>query len=283
MKASPLPLNVASGLPDEADSAVPGVGRFPEETIEHHSALRHGRHYGRAACLAHMTAMRLHQALPEPPDRLGILCNGGPWHVQSAWNLASRAYEAGPDFINPLVFPATLVSATPAAAAAAVGAHAFAYAVGHDRLAFFDVLGRAAQAVRHNLADCVFALAVSASGGIWSRAADRAGLPEPLDVAIGFALTSPGRPGQLQLLAAGWGEPAVPDVDRYEAAWTGSRMACRWKTPLAHGDALGASGAVLCVAAARDHQNKPEALRRRPFVVVAREDLRYGHAVMQWC
>lgn len=285
MRSNQFSIIVETGFQlGQGESACPGVGRLTDTEIESASRIRHARYYGRAACLAAATASRLHKRLPNAPQSLGILCNGGPWNLQSSWNFITRAREAGPSFVNPLQFPSTLVSATATTSAAATGAHAFAYIVGHDHFAFFEVLRRATQAIRHGLADQVFAIGISTGGKHIARAARGAQLSEPLDVALGFAVGSDRQTSGRYLLEAGTDEGRIanyPSAQFYEAYLYDGHMSFCVPTPLANGEALGATGAVLIAAAARHHESLLVDERSRDFVVTLRKGKKFAMAVLR--
>jgi hypothetical protein len=270
---------------DDGQRDFPGVGTLTDTHIEGNASIRHPHYQGRAACLSASTATRLLKRLPNERGRLGVLCNGGPWNLQSSWNFIARAREAGPSFVNPLQFPSTLVSATATIAAAASGAHAFAYVVGHDHFAFFEVLQRAAQAVRHGVANTVLALGICTGAMQIKEAAKRARLSmDPLDVALGFAVGSVVIPPDMYLLDARMDDRNIRDHSSavfYEAKRDRGELSFPIRTPLVNGEALGATGAVLIAVAAGYHRTLSTSDRMRDFVVTFRDRKKFAMAAFR--
>ena len=220
---------------------------------ERDSGVKHARLLGSAACFAALAGRELLQRIG--PRETGLICTGGPWALAANSAFIDRAGKAGPELINPLQFPATLVSATATAVGSLLHAHAFACVIGHDRLAFFEALRRASSSIRHGFAAQVLVLAPSSSDSFIEAARKRAGIDRPsLDVSIGFGIGSEGGRATLQLLGA-YVDSSVPrhHGESYEANWCGDTFAYPIDTPLATGEAYGASGALLCLTAAQHH------------------------------
>jgi hypothetical protein len=276
---------IAAGFHDEVhDNAFPGVGRIDDAIVERNSSIRHGRYYGRAACLVAATAVRLQERFAEPNVRTGLVCNGGPWNLRASWTFLSRARDAGPAYINPLQFPATLVSATATAAGSVVGSHAFSYVIGHDHFAFFETLLRAAQAIRLDLAERVLAIGVSTCDDAIKTASDRAGLCQPVDVALGLAIDGCVGHGDLRLLEVGKDERLLrnyPSAIQYEAECSRNGLSFPLSVPIFGYEALGATAAILIVAAAIHHAQLPNDLRAREFAVALRDGHRFMAAVFK--
>lgn len=279
------PVLLAAGFETSSlGASLPGVGKCDDAGLDASAGIRHSRHYGRAACLAGATAASLRRRSAQPAERTGLLCNGGPWNLNSSWDFLSRAREAGPGYINPIRFPPTLVSATPTAVAASIGAHAFSYVVGHDCFAFFDVLERAMQALRHGYANRVFALAISASDHAIGLASKMASLNEPLDVGLGFGLGANGSEGDLSLVDVVNDEDSLdlyPAAVRYDALLTAGSLSFPLWLPLVGGEAYGATAAVLIVAAAMHHGRLPDESTQRECAVTFRDPTRFAAAVLR--
>ncbi|HXZ02405.1 MAG TPA: hypothetical protein VEI03_20585 [Stellaceae bacterium] len=220
---------------------------------ERASGVKHARLVGSAGCFAALAGSALLQRLG--PRETGVICTGGPWSLAACSTFINRTSEAGPGLVNPLQFPATLLSAAATIPASLLHAHAFAFVIGHDRLAFFEALHRASSAVDYRLAAQVLVLAVS-SGDVFIEAARaRAGVGRPsLDVSIAFGIAAESDQATLQLLGVYIDKTApAHGGTSYKAEWRGDAFVCPIDTPLAYGEAYGASGAVLCIAAARHH------------------------------
>jgi hypothetical protein len=283
-KPTSFPLSLAAGFDSVANQAsFGGVGKCEDAYLAQHSNIKHARHFGRAPALAGATAARLVERVGEPKLRTGLICNGGPWNLHASWSFLSRARDAGPAYLNPIHFAPTLVSATATAVAAAVGAHAFSYVVGCDYFAFFDVLGRATQALRHGYAERVFALAVSASDSSIEAAVTRAGLLMPIDVGLGFSVGGLGT-GDLSLLEVVTEESSIANyslTSRYDALIDGSRLTFPCKTPISGTEALGATAAVLILSAAEYHSRHRESSEGPEFIVTLRNSKRFAAAILR--
>jgi hypothetical protein len=252
-----------------------------ERTVaERESGVKHARMAGTAACCAALAGRVLLDRIGA--RKTGIICTGGPWALAAINAFIDRAKDAGPGLVNPQQFPATLLSATATAPAGLLKAHAFAYVIGHDRLAFFEALRRATVAVEYGLAERVLVLAVSGGDAPIELARERAGLGRhSLDTAIAFGIGAGTSQATLELLGVYIDSPApAHSGEWYEAEWRGNAFSCQIDTPLADGEAYGASGAVLCLAAARHHA----ALAADPtgaFAVAARADGRSATAIFR--
>jgi hypothetical protein len=269
------------------DRSAQGLARFvakltDEERaiVERESGLKHARMIGAAACSAALAGKALYERLG--PGETGVICTGGPWALAACSAFITRVSEVGPGLANPLQFPGTLVSATATAPASMLHAHAFAYVVGHDRLAFFEALHRASLSVQYGFAEQVLVLAVSSSDSFVEAARQRAGVSRPsLDAAIAVGVGAEGSEAKLKLLGV-YVDSRCPahGGESYEAEWCGDSFSCCIDTPLATGEAYGASGAVLCIAAAQHHAasaHDPTAA----FSVSAHLDGRAATAVFQ--
>lgn len=263
------------GAPEIAVLAAVQVEGASAESAARAAGVRHAQHQGEAACLASLVATALAERVGPTSPRLGVVCNGGPWNLQPVWAFLDRTRDAGPSFVNPLLFPPTLVSNTAAVAAARVGAHAFAFVVGHDRLAFFDVLHRSAQAIRAGMADCVFAIGVCGTDAPITSAAERSSAGALAPVGIGFALGRSDQTQTARLLEIAFdAEGPIDDVEaaqRCQFTWNGDRFASTLTSPLDDHDALGASGAVMCLAALTAGEGRSLS---GPVLIAARENRR---------
>lgn len=215
--------------------------------------VRHAKLQGQAACVAATIATELQTRSNLPSGKLGVICNGGPWNIQPSWEFLGRMREAGPTAVNPLLFPSTLVSNTATLAAARVGAHAFAQVVGHDRMAFFHVLNRSVQAIRNGFADYVFAIAVCGTDPAILRVANATGTPPPLPTGIGFTLGRVDRAAAtavrlLQVACRLESGRQWRAAAQYEFEWVDHKFVSA-SPPLEISDALGASGARMCLIA----------------------------------
>lgn len=87
--------------------------------------------------------------------RLGIISCGGNFHFQHCFSFLERALEGSPELVNPLEFPHTLVSALPTTIAEVLQAKAFAFTLGDDELAIFDIFAAAYDLLTLGAADCI--------------------------------------------------------------------------------------------------------------------------------
>jgi hypothetical protein len=243
------------------------------------SGIKHARLVGSAACFAALAGRALIKRMGS--GETGIICTGGPWALAACSTFIDRATEAGPMFANPLLFPATLVSATATANASLLNTHAFAYVVGHDRLAFFEALHQASNSVHFGFAAQVLVLAISSGDSYVESARERTVCVRPsLDVSIAFGITAENSQASLRLLRVHIDSDVPGNGECYEAEWHGDTLACQIDTPLEGGEAYGASGAVFCLAAAKHHAataTDPTA----PFSVVVRTGGRSATAIFQ--
>jgi len=242
-----------------------GIGTMTEEEqrqVLSNSGVRHAAAYGLQVALCAMAAKAAVEGVAVVPERLGMLTNGGPWAADAALGFLRSAFTRGPQYVNPLVFPATLVSAGPTSAAAVVGAKAFSMATGYDELAFFDALRRGRQSLLYGVADHVVALAASGHSQALQTALHLAGRTKPLlDCSIAFLLTRADQNESLQngeklelvdSVAQYDGTPWPTITRRFEAVVNlDGTVTNSIETPCSRGLGLSATGAVLCQAAIR--------------------------------
>ncbi len=169
-----------------ADASMPdGVGCLDATSrrdLVARAGVRHASHLDPAVAFGVLAARA---ALAPGDDAVGILALNGPWNIWASFDTDQRAREAGARFINPMRFPATLVSHVPTRVAQELHATRFAYAVGHDDAAFLDAILLAARLVAAGHARIVLVLAVCHGDAPLARIAQRAGWPAPpLDVAL---------------------------------------------------------------------------------------------------
>jgi hypothetical protein len=144
------------------------------------SGIRHASIYGPQVCLLALAARAaLGSAESRIEPRRALVTNGGPWAADTALGFLRTSQERGPRFVNPLVFPATLVSAGAAAVGVVVGAGACAIAVGHDELAFFEMLRRSQQFLCRGIAQEVIAAVACAPSVALATSLESAGLITP--------------------------------------------------------------------------------------------------------
>jgi len=306
--ACPLSLTMTSALgvtPGNDDGPEPAgesrganvlVEQFTSEQrleIIRRSGLRHARHQNFATALAAGALDRLLSESGPAPRNLGLLSIGGPLNLSLNWEFVARAASAGTRFVNPLSFPHTLVSSTPTSLAAHVGAHAFAFATGHDHLAFFSVLGRAAQLIRFGFADGVLTLAVCDGGERVRRGLELSGeaLPAADTAVCGLLQTAPAGSPQLLLLdvlqkPCGLDSVLSTANEATEVFWirippSGCRES-NFDTELVTHEAFGATGGVLCLEAARSMWKRGPTDRYAPFTVAVEAGLRTAGATLQW-
>jgi hypothetical protein len=269
------------------EGGFPGAGRFElaryvtslnsesRAEAEQKAGIKHGRLIGPAACFAALAGTALLSRTVAGPT--GLICTGGPWALPACSRFVDRMSTAGAGFVNPLQFPSTLLSGTATSIAGAIGAHAFAIVVGHDRLAFFDALHNARAYLRSGLVRQVIVAAISAADPVIERARECAGLLLPtLDVAAAFAVVdSP--PIDLQLLDLSFESISGANVRHvYRADWREEKFVCSIETPLSFGEAFGAAGAVFCLSAANFHLTTCDPTE--PFTICVAADGRCASA-----
>lgn len=138
-----------------------------------------------------------------PPERLGVISCGGSFHSQHCLSFLDRAVKGAPELVNPLDFPHTLVSALPTTIAEALQAKAFAFTLGDDEFAIFDILAAAADLMAIGAADCIIGVLCSAGNGI-AGIAHEAGLLQgrPTDCAIAVRITRDAHMGSTKIRPA---------------------------------------------------------------------------------
>ena len=191
------------------------------------AGVRHASHLDLAVSYGVLAARA---ALAPGDDDIGILALNGPWNIWASFDTDQRARDAGARFINPMRFPATLISHVPTRVAQELHATRFAFAVGHDDAAFLDAILLAARLVSAGHARTVLVLAVCHGHPPLARISERAGWTvPPLDVALCARVGTPtGR---------------------------GSTLSLQWENARQCGDSLGpalsAAAAVVLADAAR--------------------------------
>jgi len=157
--------------------------------------------------------------------------------------------------------------------------------VGYDHFAFFETLLRAAQAVRFDFAQRVLTIGVSTSDTAIETASEKAGICEPLDVALGFAIDRSSVGTHFDLLGVTNEEEFLlnyPAAVRYEAVWSKEGLTFPLSIPVSGHDAMGATGAVLILSAAMHHERLASSARGGPeFAVSLRDDNRFMAAVFR--
>jgi hypothetical protein len=225
------------------------------------SGIRHAAMYGLQVALSALAAKAALDAEDVVPERLGIIANGGPWAADPALGFLRSAFTRGVQYVNPLVFPATLVSAGCTSAAAVVGAKAFSISAGYDELAFFDVLRRGRQFLRYGVADHVVAIAASGHSKALVTALQLAGRTKPLldcSIAVLMSRSDTGRHENtcgFELVDAVADFEGIPWPNirrRYEAVVNlDGTISYPLDTPCSSALGLSATGAALCQAAIR--------------------------------
>lgn len=281
-----FPLRLISGISSDRVRRVPGCCHLSEEdgqALVRASGVKHASINGLAACLLDALCRECLRDTEINNDAVGLLCTGGPWNSETADTFLRRAFAAGPQFVNPLMFPATLLSATPCSVAAAHSIRGFAYAVGHDELAFFDVLRRGQQFLRAGIVRHVIAAGVAARTPALIKARQAAKLHcDLLDVSIGLAMTVEDNAAipPIALMDAYIGDQSYhwPHIEqRYDAACQDGTTTFPIALPLLEGDAMSATGAVLCAAAILHEMGRPH-YASGDFVVSCTKQERTGAA-----
>ena len=264
------------------------------------SGLRHGRYHNFAATLAAVASKSLFvdveatvEATQPVSGNMGVISVGGPLNVNVNWDFVKRGLSAGPRLTNPLSFPHTLVSSVPTSIAHSVKAHSFALALGHDHLAFFDVLIKASQFIRFGFAKQVLTLAVFDSGehiteGLRLSDQDLPGA----DVAIAGLLqaVAPDKPhllvldshrrerGLEGLLAkAGNGSP----VFWLKIPVSGSRQ-CSFDSELLKWESITATAGILCMEAGAEMWNRGRVEGHKPFTVAVEAGRWAAGVTLRW-
>ncbi|MGY0833816.1 hypothetical protein [Azospirillum argentinense] len=258
----------------------------------------HARYHAQSSLRAITGARQLLGGRPDTDLKaadMGVVTVGGPLSLETAWRLTERLLEKGSRFITPIEFPHAIPSAVPCAVALATGARAFAFAVGHDRTAFFEALVRASQAIHHGLATSVLVAALFDANDVARRAAWEAGMPGLADAAICglLSIRPPDRP-HLALLGVETGHSGegleaglqqfhrVYDDALFAAHWTNGepsswplRLPAAWET-------CAAAGGVLCWLAAEEVYRRTAPASEASFMVVCRDGDSVGAGVFRW-
>lgn len=212
------------------------------------SGIKHASAYGLQVALLALAAREAVGSVTGIEDRRAVITNGGPWAAEAAQGFLRTAKERGPQFVVPLVFPATLISAGATATAIAVGAGAAGIGVGHDELAFFEMLRRGRQLLTRRVADQVIVAAASAETPALRTALTVAGRTSPLaECSIAVELLGDSNLGlRMEDAIVGLREAPWPEVRRryiVDIANTGLIQGTGWPYP--DHQFLSAAGAVI--------------------------------------
>jgi hypothetical protein len=185
MTLAPVAFELYSGFRSAAATMPDGVALLDASAraqLLAHAGVRHAAQMDLSVVYAVLAAR---PALNSNDEAVGILAINGPWNVAAAVDIDRRAREAGARFINPMRFPATLVSHVPTRVAQELGCKQFAYAVGHHRAAFADAILLASRLVDAGHAEAVLVIATCHGAAPLARIAELARLPHPLlDVSL---------------------------------------------------------------------------------------------------
>jgi hypothetical protein len=303
-----LALTLANGfaLLRETESATPWVWRNnlshpltanldeqERQAVVLKSGLRHARYNNFASALGVLAAKLALSGCDEKAEDIGVISVGGPLNFHIAWKFIEQVVVRGVNLTNPLSFPHTLVSSVPTTVAASIGANAFAFAVGHDHLAFFDVLKRAKQAIEHGFAKRVLGLAVFDPDPLLEGAMRKCGrFNRYASASICARLECARSTGHhLELLQVDSRiqriyESSLPPVDgipefRLRISRDG-KMESNIETSLASADAFVASGGVFCAESARRVWHSKQPARHDPFAVLLQTESEISRAVFRW-
>ena len=276
---------IAGGLGDEGALRV-GVAflsQAEQRAALQASGLKHASAYGLqpALCILAGRAALARSASKIAADRRALLTNGGPWAVDAALGFLRTARERGPQFVNPLVFPATLVSAGPTAAAAVLEARAAAIAVGHDELAFFEQLRRGRQLIDRGVADEVLVVAACGQSRELLEVLKIAERTLPLmDCALAFRLSAQpsGDVTLIDAIVAAESHPWPEVTSRFcSTVDVQGTIHADIPLPIDGASVLSAAGAVVCMAFI-EYAGKRGTTR---FVVACRKGGRTGAALFE--
>lgn len=272
-------LTIAGGFPADDNTPLAGYAGFlsdkQRKDVQNGSGVRHANLFGAGTCYAAAAGRSLIEA--GRGFEVGIICTLWPSALQPTAAFVDRACKAGPTLVNPLQFPATLPSAAATAVASALKGHAFAHVTGRDRLAFFDALSQAVQAIEFGFAERVFVLAASAV------VPEALGVPRngpAVDVAIGLNVSSEKGAAEVQLLGTWFGTP--PEWGGCDVYSVENRNNEReWSfPPFLDAEAYGASGALLFLNALKYHRMKAGRLGNR-FGIAFHEANRSAFAIFE--
>ncbi len=116
------------------------------------------------------------------------------------------------------------------------------------------------------------------------QVAERANAPEPIDVSVGFIVGGFAGEPEIYLLRVGTEERLLdeyPSITRYDAFFSEGNLSSAFPIPLTTGAALGATGAVLIVAAARRHKTLAPTAGMCEFAVTLRDERRFAAAIFR--
>ena len=151
--------------------------------------VRYSRRLARSSVLAIAAARRCLEGHDVEPERLGVITTGGPLHLCNAWGLTSTVLFEDADLVDPLRFPQSIVSSIPCSVAAAVNAHAFAFAIGYNATAFCEALNSSVRLLTNGFAGSVVLVAAMDTDTIVKNCAENAGSNDTYSGAIAFLLT----------------------------------------------------------------------------------------------
>lgn len=156
------------------------------------SPLPFARYQSFASVLAAAAVARLGSKLGDASR--GVLALGGPVALDVAWQLMEKVKDGQPQYVNPIFFPASLISATATAIARITKSHAFAIAVGSDELAFYQAMETAGLLLHDEALEQVLVVAALDAGGVVRRSYAEVGRLRPKHVGLAFLIarsTSP--------------------------------------------------------------------------------------------
>lgn len=188
----------------------------PEErrSIRATSGVRHAAAHSFMEIAAAACCRRLLDVMTVNPGRVGVVSTAGSVQLPVAWALTRGLLEDGIELLNPLPFPHSIPSSLPTTVAAHCQVTAFALAMGHDQLAFGEVLEASMQLLRAGMADAVLIIAAWDSDAPLDRAACAAGERTLLaDVCIcGVLSTEPLLPDTVSISQVVTTRPAARDL-----------------------------------------------------------------------
>jgi len=253
---SAIGISVFQGYgPDHEPFGLHTAERIDSNELLKLSGVRHASAYGlQVALLAHAARAAIGDARTGIDARRALVTNGGPWAIETALGFLKTARDRGSQFVNPLVFPATLVSAGAAVVGITIGAGAVAIAVGHDELAFFEMLRRSRQLISHGVADQIIAAAACAPSAALITTLRIAGRTARIgECSVAFRLEADMHAAMvLEDITIGSDPSPWSSVSlRVEASVSPEGWTVSEGCTLADRQFLSASGAVLCATALR--------------------------------
>lgn len=277
---------------------VRNVDKSNRDQILSTAGLKHAKYHAFSSSLSLIGCKKCLNNATFNRNTLGILCVGGPLHCEIAWSFAEMIIKRGWRLANPLYFPNTIASSIPCSVASALGAKAFAFTIGYDHHAFFDVLRYASQAIHLNYAERVLIASPFDANSIVQRSALELRLSAKFGTTAVCGLLEPSLPENSGLLLHNILPSAksskemlhlvnlknpIPAKNQFcITVENGMVVKTNFESELRNLAVFTATGGVLVMEAAKAMWHKSNQERYEPFLTICEADNRASGIILQW-